>query len=80
MDKSSAVQLQLLFAVALSKLGPPPQLIQECATNSDATFGRIGCAQHYLTALEGENATLKKLMAEAMLDNTMLKGIAIQNV
>lgn len=29
-----------------------------------------------LRALEGENARLKKLLAEAMLDNAMLKDIA----
>ncbi len=29
-----------------------------------------------LKALEGENAKLKKLLAEAMLDNAMLKDIA----
>jgi len=29
-----------------------------------------------LKALEGENARLKKLLAEAMLDNAMLKDVA----
>jgi putative transposase len=29
-----------------------------------------------LKALEDENAELKRLLAEAMLDNAMLKGIA----
>jgi len=29
-----------------------------------------------LKGLEGENATLKKLLAEAMLENAMLKDIA----
>jgi putative transposase len=29
-----------------------------------------------LKALEGENAKLKKLLAEAMLDNAMLKDVA----
>lgn len=29
-----------------------------------------------LKALEGENARLKKLLAEAVLDNAMLKDIA----
>lgn len=33
-----------------------------------------------LKALEDENARLKKLLAEAMLDNAMLKGIASKNV
>jgi len=33
-----------------------------------------------LRSLEGENARLKKLLAEAMLDNAMLKDIASKNV
>jgi len=33
-----------------------------------------------LKALEDENAKLKKLLAEAMLDNAMLKEIAAKNV
>jgi putative transposase len=33
-----------------------------------------------LKALEEENARLKKLLAEAMLDNAMLKEIASKNV
>lgn len=32
-----------------------------------------------LKALEDENAKLKKLLAEAMLDNAMLKDIASKN-
>jgi putative transposase len=32
-----------------------------------------------LTSLEDENAKLKKLLAEAMLDNAMLKHIAAKN-
>lgn len=31
---------------------------------------------HRLRALEAENARLKKLLAEAMLDNVVLKGLA----
>jgi putative transposase len=33
-----------------------------------------------LKALEDENAKLKKLLAEAMLDNAMLKDVASKNV
>ena len=33
-----------------------------------------------LKALEDENAKLKKLLAEAMLDNAMMKDIASKNV
>jgi putative transposase len=32
-----------------------------------------------LKALEDENAKLKKLLAEAMLDNAMLRGVAARN-
>lgn len=35
-------------------------------------------AQH-LRILEGENGKLKKLLAEAMLDNAVLKGLASEN-
>ena len=31
-----------------------------------------------LTSLEDENARLKKLLAEAMLDNAMLKDVALK--
>ena len=33
-----------------------------------------------LKILEAENAKLKRLLAEAMLDNTMLKDVASKNV
>ncbi len=33
-----------------------------------------------LKALVGENAKLKKLLAEAMLDNAILKDVASKNV
>ena len=33
-----------------------------------------------LKALEDENAKLKKLLAEAMLDNAILKDVAAKNV
>ena len=33
-----------------------------------------------LKALEDENAKLKKLLAEAMMDNAMLKDVASKNV
>ncbi len=35
---------------------------------------RVGCPQ--LKVLEDENGKLKKLLAEAMLDNAMLKDVA----
>ena len=47
---------------------------------SDATFSRYGGLEvsqaRRLRALEGENARLKKLLAEAMLDNAVLKDVA----
>jgi putative transposase len=54
---------------------------------SSATFGKwkakyggldVSDAKR-LTSLEDENAKLKKLLAEAMLDNAMLKHIAAKN-
>ena len=42
-----------------------------------AKFGGMDVSDaRKLKALEEENAKLKKLLAEAMLDNAMLKGIA----
>jgi putative transposase len=40
-------------------------------------FGGMSVSDaHRLRTLEGENGKLKKLLAEAMLDNAMLKDIA----
>ena len=40
-------------------------------------YGGLGVSEaRRLKVLEDENARLKKLLAEAMLDNTMLKDIA----
>jgi len=55
---------------------------------SDATFynwkakygGMDVSDARRLKTLEDENAKLKKLLAEAMLDNAMLKDIASKNV
>jgi putative transposase len=45
--------------------------------NWKAKFGGMDVSDaRRLKALEGENAKLKKLLAEAMLDNAMLKDIA----
>ena len=42
-----------------------------------AKFGGLDVSDaRKLKAFEGENAKLKKLLAEAMLDNSMLKDIA----
>jgi putative transposase len=42
-----------------------------------AKFGGLGVSDaRRLKVLEGENGKLKKLLAEAMLDNSMLKDIA----
>jgi putative transposase len=42
-----------------------------------AKFGGLAVSDaRRLKVLEGENAKLKKLLAEAMLDNAMLKDIA----
>jgi putative transposase len=45
-----------------------------------AKFGGLDVSDaRRLRALEDENAKLKKLLAEAMLDNAMLKDIAAKN-
>jgi putative transposase len=45
-----------------------------------AKFGGMDVSDaRKLKALEGENARLKKLLAEAMLDNAMLKDLAGKN-
>jgi putative transposase len=45
-----------------------------------AKFGCLEiCDAKRLKALEDENAKLKKLLAEAMLDNAMLKDVASKN-
>src|SRR5215475_2634936 len=45
-----------------------------------AKYGRLDVSDaRRLKALEPENAKLKKLLAEAMLDNVMLKDIAAKN-
>ena len=46
-----------------------------------ARFGGLDVSDaKRLKSLEDENAKLKKLLAEAMLDNAMLKDIATKNV
>ena len=46
-----------------------------------AKFGGMDVSDaRRLKALDDENAKLKKLLAEAMLDNAMLKDIAAKNV
>ena len=45
-----------------------------------AKFGGLDVSEaRRLKSLESENAKLKKLLAEAMLDNAMLKDIASKN-
>ena len=45
-----------------------------------AKFGGLEVSDaRKLKALEGENAKLKKLLAEQMLDNAMLQGAASRN-
>jgi putative transposase len=41
-----------------------------------AKFGGLEVSTKRLKTLEDENAKLKKLLAEAMLDNAMLKDVA----
>lgn len=49
--------------------------------SSQGLTRRHGCIRRRrLKALEGENARLKKLLAEQMLDNAILKDVASKNV
>jgi putative transposase len=49
--------------------------------NWKARYGGLEVSQaRRLKALEDENARLKKLLAEAMLDNAVLKDVAARNV
>ncbi len=49
-----------------------------CAWKSK--FGGLDASEaRRLKSLEDENARLKKLLAEAMLDNAMLKDVALRN-
>ena len=49
--------------------------------NWKAKFGGMDVSEaKRLKALEDENAKLKKLLAEAMLDNAILKDVAAKNV
>ena len=49
--------------------------------NWKAKYGGLEVSEaKRLRALEDENAKLKRLLAEAMLDNAMLKEIAVKNV
>ena len=49
--------------------------------NWKAKFGGMDVSEaKRLRALEDENAKLKKLLAETMLDNAMLKDVASKNV
>ena len=49
--------------------------------NWKARYGGMDVSEaRRLKALEEENARLKKLLAEAMLDNAILKDVAAKNV
>ena len=49
--------------------------------NWKSRFGRLEVSEaKRLRALESENAKLKKLLAEAHLDNAALKGLLTKNV
>jgi putative transposase len=53
------------------------QLMSAVNTGSPAKYGGLEVSDaKRLKALEDENAKLKKLLAEAMLDNAMLKDVA----
>jgi hypothetical protein len=51
------------------------QLVRRSTSGSRSTAG-WRCPRPAASALEDENAKLKKLLAEAMLDNAVLKDLA----
>ena len=63
----------LSTAEVCRKHGVSPATFFKCK----AKFGGLNvCDARRLRSLEEENARLKKLLAEAMLDNAMLKDVA----
>ena len=73
MPSSRNQHRDVLQVVAIeSAIGP--------SDNGDAKFGGVALSDaRKLRALEDENAKLKKLLAEQMLDDAILKDVASKN-
>ena len=84
MKKSRFTEEQIIGFLKQADAGMPVKELCRKGGFSDATFykwrakfgGMDVSDAKRLKELEGENAKLKKLLAEAMLDNAMLKDIA----
>ena len=84
MRKSKYSEEQIIGFLKQAEAGMPVKELCRKGGFSDATFykwrAKFGGMQAgeatRLREVEGENAKLKKLLAEAMLDNAMLKDIA----
>ena len=88
MKKSRFTDSQIIDALKRAEAGlTVPELCRELGVSS-ATFykwrakfgGMDASLMARLKELEAENARLKKLLAEAMLDNAILKDVASKNV
>ena len=87
MKKSRFTDEQIAFALKQAELGTPVDEVCRKMGISDATFYKLKAkfggmtvsdAQR-LRTLETENSKLKRLLAEAMLDNAALKDLASKN-
>lgn len=84
MKSSRFTEEQIIAIIKEQEMGAKTADVCRCHGISDATFykwkSRYGGMEvseaKRLKALEDENAKLKKLLAETMLDNAILKDIA----
>ena len=87
MKKSRFTDSQIMAALKRVEAGlAVPEICRELGISSatfykwKATYGGMDVSQaRKLKVLEDENARLKRLLADAMLDNAVLKEVASKN-